>query len=114
MLLKYNNKPVKATIDLPGSKSISNRLLILNEVLGLNLKFQNLSTAKDTKDLVSALEQIKENSNHVIDIGHAGTDMRFLTALLSIKEGEWTLTGSERMKQRPIAELVNALRQLGA
>ncbi len=114
MLLKYNNTPIKATIDLPGSKSISNRLLILNEVLNLNLKLKNLSSAKDTQDLVLALAQVKENRNHTIDIGHAGTDMRFLTALLSVTEGEWILTGSERMQERPIGELVNALKQLGA
>jgi 3-phosphoshikimate 1-carboxyvinyltransferase len=113
MLLEYNNQPVKAAIQLTGSKSISNRLLILNEVLNLHLKLQNLSMAKDTQDLILALEQIKANKNQTIDIGHAGTDMRFLTALLSIKEGEWILTGSERMKERPIAELVNALRQIG-
>jgi 3-phosphoshikimate 1-carboxyvinyltransferase len=121
MLLKYNNTDIKATVHLPGSKSISNRLLILKNVLNLDLQLTNLSTAKDTQDLILALAQLKENlptgqsgKNHIIDIGHAGTDMRFLTALLSIKEGEWILTGSERMKQRPIAELVNALKQIGA
>jgi 3-phosphoshikimate 1-carboxyvinyltransferase len=114
MLLKYNNTTINALVNLPSSKSISNRLLILNEVLNLNLQFSNLSAAKDTQELILALAQIKENKNHTIDIGHAGTDMRFLTALLSTKEGEWILTGSERMKQRPIAELVNALKQIGA
>lgn len=114
MLLRFNYNSDKAIVQLPGSKSISNRLLILNEVLELNLKLQNLSSAKDTQDLIIALNQIKNNKNHVIDIGHAGTDMRFLTALLSTKEGEWTLTGSERMKQRPIKELVDALKQIGA
>ncbi len=114
MLLKFTENNIKESIQLPGSKSISNRLLILNEVLKLKLKFENLSTAKDTEDLVLALKQIKKGKDRTIDIGHAGTDMRFLTALLSLTDGEWTLTGSERMKQRPIAELVNALKQLGA
>ena len=114
MLIKYNNQEIKVSIHLPGSKSISNRFLILNEVLKTAFEFQNLSNSKDTIDLVLALEQIKTGKDRVIDIGHAGTDMRFLTALLSIKEGDWTLTGSERMKQRPIGELVEALRQLGA
>jgi len=114
MHLQYNRQKIKAVIDLPGSKSISNRLLIINEVLDLNLKFENLSTAKDTTDLIKAIEQIRSGNNKVIDIGHAGTDMRFLTALLSIKEGDWILTGSERMKERPISELVDALKQIGA
>ncbi|MDX2171737.1 MAG: 3-phosphoshikimate 1-carboxyvinyltransferase [Bacteroidota bacterium] len=114
MLFKSNHSNIDSTIRLPGSKSISNRLLILNSVLNLNLQFQNLSSAQDTRDLIAALAQIKENKNPFINIGHAGTDMRFLTALLSITPGEWILTGSERMKQRPIAELVNALKQIGA
>lgn len=110
MLLSYNHQPLKAAIHLPGSKSISNRLLILNEVLNLNLEIENLSASKDTKDLIKALNE----KSKIIDIGHAGTDMRFLTALLSTKNGEWILTGSERMKERPIKELVDALLQLGA
>jgi 3-phosphoshikimate 1-carboxyvinyltransferase len=105
---------IKTTIQLAGSKSISNRLLILNEVLDLNLILENNSTSEDTLLLQNALEQIKNKKGGTIDIHHAGTDMRFLTALLATKEGEWTLTGSERMKQRPIGELVNALRCLGA
>jgi 3-phosphoshikimate 1-carboxyvinyltransferase len=114
MLLKYNNSNINATIQLPSSKSLSNRLLILNEVLNLNIQLKNISTAKDTQDLIAALKQIKEGKNNVIDIGHAGTDMRFLTALLSVTPGEWVLTGSDRMKERPIGELVNALKQIGA
>jgi len=104
----------KATIQLAGSKSISNRLLILNEVLDLNLILENNSTSEDTLHLQRALKQLKNKKGGTIDIHHAGTDMRFLTALLATKEGEWILTGSERMKQRPIGELVNALRSLGA
>jgi 3-phosphoshikimate 1-carboxyvinyltransferase len=114
MLLKYNNEDIKARIQLPGSKSLSNRLLILNEVLHLNLQLKNISTARDTLDLIAALKQIKEAKNNIIDVGHAGTDMRFLTALLSVTPGEWVLKGSERMKERPIGELVNALKQIGA
>lgn len=114
MFLNFNHSNINSSIRLPGSKSISNRLLILNTVLNLHLQFENISPAQDTKDLILALAQIKENKNHLINIGHAGTDMRFLTALLSITPGEWILTGSERMKQRPIGELVNALKQIGA
>ncbi len=105
---------IKATVQLAGSKSISNRLLILNEVLDLNLILENNSTSEDTLLLQNALDQIKNKKGGTIDIHHAGTDMRFLTALLATKEGEWILTGSERMKQRPVGELVNALRSLGA
>ena len=114
MLLQYNKQLVNAAIELPGSKSISNRLLILKEVLNLNIELKNISTAKDTKTLIEALVQINQEKNFIIDIGDAGTDMRFLTALLCFKQGEWTLTGSERMKERPIKHLVDALKQLGA
>ena len=105
---------IHASIKLSGSKSISNRLLILKEVLALDTIFQNLSNAEDTQLLEQALLQIKDKNKALIDIHHAGTDMRFLTALLSVREGEWTLTGSDRMKERPIGELVNALQLLGA
>jgi 3-phosphoshikimate 1-carboxyvinyltransferase len=106
--------PIKVSITLAGSKSISNRLLVLNEVLDMNLVFDNLSASEDTLLLQKALVQVKKGGEQVIDIHHAGTDMRFLTAFLATRTGMWTLTGSERMKQRPIGELVNALRQLGA
>jgi 3-phosphoshikimate 1-carboxyvinyltransferase len=113
MLLRYNKKEIRARIELPGSKSISNRLLILKEVMGWKEELRDLSEAKDTQLLIQAISKIKKKEE-LIDIGDAGTDMRFLTALLSITEGEWILTGSERMKERPVGELVNALRQLGA
>lgn len=107
------HKPPVLSVSISGSKSISNRLLILKEVLQLNCDFINLSTAEDTKLLKIALESIQKKEN-VIDIHNAGTDMRFLTALLATQPGSWVLTGSERMKERPIGELVNALKQLGA
>lgn len=98
------------TIYISGSKSESNRILILQKLLG-NIKIENISNAKDTQLLFHALNEDSE----VIDIHHAGTAMRFLTAYLAIQEGRIsTLTGSERMKQRPIHHLVNALRDLGA
>jgi 3-phosphoshikimate 1-carboxyvinyltransferase len=105
---------IKAEIELPGSKSISNRLLMIRAVSGLAIHFKNLSDAEDTILLAKALGQIKGKTSATIDINHAGTDMRFLTAYLAAKEGEWIVTGSDRMKQRPISELVNALRELGA
>ncbi len=103
-------------IRIPASKSISNRLLIL-QYLFPAIKLSNLSTAKDTKVLQHALKQIrqeKESPVH-INIGHAGTAMRFLTALLASIEGkEFVLDGSERMRNRPIKILVDALKSLGA
>lgn len=98
------------TIEITGSKSISNRLLILGKLLG-NLKIENLSNSQDTQLLQKALGSESE----VIDIHHAGTAMRFLTSFYAIQDGRKTiLTGSERMKQRPIKPLVEALRELGA
>jgi 3-phosphoshikimate 1-carboxyvinyltransferase len=112
--LSLLNKIPSGVVELPASKSISNRLLILNEVIGGSLDLENLSLAEDTQVLIKALDFIKTNHSGTIDIEHAGTDFRFLTALLAIKKGNWVLTGSERLKQRPIQSLVNALKQLGA
>lgn len=97
-------------IKITGSKSESNRLLILQQLYP-NLKVLNLSNSDDTNLMLKALA----NKGAEINIGHAGTTMRFLTSLLSIQEGkEVILTGSGRMKERPIQILVNALRTLGA
>lgn len=106
--------PIKTKIRLSGSKSLSNRLLILKEILDTDLLLKNISTSEDTLLLIKALEQIVDGGSRHIDTGHAGSDLRFLTAFLSVKDGAWTLTGSERMKQRPVGELVNALHLLGA
>ena len=103
-------KNIKAEINLPASKSISNRALILNALSYSPRDVQNLSDSDDTLVLFSALNS---NSTH-FDIGAAGTSMRFLAAFLSKTIGEWTITGSERMKQRPIKILVDALNALGA
>ncbi|WP_288447375.1 3-phosphoshikimate 1-carboxyvinyltransferase [uncultured Chryseobacterium sp.] len=98
------------TVQISGSKSISNRLLIL-ESLFSNIKIGNLSNSQDTQLLKKALSE----STEVVDIHHAGTAMRFLTSFYSIQEGKTTvLTGSGRMKERPIKNLVTALRDLGA
>jgi 3-phosphoshikimate 1-carboxyvinyltransferase len=110
--LKAPHRITDTIITLPGSKSISNRCLILDHVLGMSAAFENLSDSEDTKVLLQALTDIR-NGQKEINAGHAGTAMRFLTALLSVTEGEWTLTGSERMKQRPVADLVSAIKQLG-
>lgn len=110
ILNKISQNP-KGQIFIGGSKSESNRLLILNQLFNQKIEIKNLSDSEDTEWLQKALE----NQNSEIDIHHAGTAMRFLTAYFAIQEGKETiLTGSERMKQRPIGVLVNALNSLSA
>ena len=101
---------VNLEINLPSSKSISNRALIISALAYSPYDIQNLSDSDDTRVTVKAL-----NSNDTtFDIGAAGTAMRFLTAFLSKTVGEWIIIGSERMKNRPIKLLVDALNSLGA
>ncbi len=101
---------IKATIQLPASKSISNRALIIHALSKGDDVLSNLSDCDDTQVMIKALTE----GNEVIDILAAGTAMRFLTAYLSSTPGIHTITGTERMQQRPIQILVNALRELGA
>ena len=101
---------VDTRILLPASKSISNRALIIHALTGGNVMPENLSDCDDTKVIIRALSHRPE----VIDIKAAGTAMRFMTAYLSVTEGEHTIMGTERMKHRPIGVLVDALRYLGA
>ena len=102
---------ISGEISIGGSKSESNRLLVLNSLFGNPIQMQNLSDSEDTRLLRKALS----NHSSEINIHHAGTAMRFLTAYFSIQDGKETiLTGSERMKQRPIGILVDALCSLGA
>ena len=108
------NLPIKGRVSLPGSKSLSNRILMIQALSGLSFTISNLSNADDTKHLQAALSHINKGTSQTIDIGHAGTDMRFLTSFLSMQNGTWHLTGSERMQQRPITDLVSVLKQLGA
>lgn len=108
--ISFRPKRIDACIKLPSSKSISNRALIINALSYSPFPLRNLSDSDDTKVLYAALFS---NTNQ-FDIGHAGTAMRFLTAFLSKIVGEWYVTGSERMQQRPIGILVDALQQLGA
>jgi 3-phosphoshikimate 1-carboxyvinyltransferase len=112
--LKAPQLLVKASLTLPGSKSISNRAIILKHILNASTELQNLSDAEDTVLLKRALHQVKTKQSEPIDVGHAGTDLRFLTALLSVTPGEWLLQGTERLSKRPIAGLVNSLVELGA
>lgn len=110
-LVLNRNKTLNAKIDLPASKSISNRALIINAIAGSQIPINNLSDSDDTRVLNKALYS---NDTSVFDIGHAGTAMRFLTAYLARIKGEWEITGSMRMKQRPVGILADALILLGA
>ena len=101
---------IQTTITLPASKSISNRALIIHALAGGKVKPKNLSDCDDTEVMIRGLRDLPE----VIDIKAAGTAMRFMTAYLSTTEGEHIITGTERMQQRPIALLVDALHELGA
>lgn len=101
---------IKATINLPASKSISNRALIIYALSGGTVIPENLSDCDDTDVLLKALRDMPD----VIDIKASGTAMRFLTAYLSATDGEHVITGTDRMKQRPIRVLVDALRSIGA
>ena len=128
---------LQCDIQLPASKSESNRALMIAAYGGFAPDFQNLSDSNDTwvlKDTLRRLPSIDsisptsrhgkcsafdvvndiEGSQHVIDIADCGTAARFMTTFLASHEGEWLLTGTERMKQRPIKPLVEALAELGA
>ena len=107
--LSFPRKNIELEIILPASKSISNRVLILNALSYSPYEIENLSDCDDTRVMVDAFDS---NSTH-FDVGAAGTSMRFLTAFLAKTVGEWTITGSERMKNRPIKVLVDALNLLG-
>ena len=120
-------KTLQATVGLPASKSVSNRALIINALAQRNMDSAetagqssenklreqlplNLSDCDDTAVMIRALRDMPDT----IDIGAAGTAMRFMTAYLAVTPGEHLITGTERMKHRPIGILVNALRKLGA
>jgi len=108
--LSYKNNTSDISITIPGSKSESNRLLIL-QALYPNIKIENCSNSDDTLNLIKGLGQIKGT----LDVGHAGTAMRFLTAYFASRKGtDIIITGSDRMKERPIKILVDALVDLGA
>lgn len=101
---------LQGKVSLPGSKSSSNRWLILNAISGNSGNLSNLSEADDTQILFAALN---ENGSEKF-VGAAGTAMRFLTAYLATQPGEFKITGSDRAYERPISQLVDALRLLGA
>lgn len=105
-------------IDLPASKSLSNRALIMQALCPEHCQLTHLSDCDDTVVMQRAFQTIASHQGNepaTIDIGAAGTSMRFLTAYFATREGaEVIMTGTERMKQRPIKILVDALRELGA
>lgn len=108
--ISKKNNLLEGRIVLPASKSISNRVQIIN-ALSYNFEpIKNLSNCDDSK----AMQRILNSNTNSFDVGHAGTTMRFLTAYLSKIVGEWTLSGSPRMKERPIGVLVDALNSIGA
>jgi 3-phosphoshikimate 1-carboxyvinyltransferase len=118
--ISHPNKIINATIKLPASKSISNRVLVIHFLMNKSFKIENLSNCNDTVDLINALDQIEKKSindleNKVtVDVGEAGTSYRFLTALLATMPGDYELRGSGKLMQRPMGALIEALQQLGA
>jgi len=119
--VQWLGKPINTEINLPASKSISNRLLIMKHLAEGQICIENLSSADDTRLMTILLANIAEQSTktgseekYIIDCANAGTVFRFLTAVLAISPGKWFITGSERMKQRPVGPLVDSLLQLGA
>ncbi len=108
--ITHNGAATKGRVTLSGSKSISNRALIIRALCNDNFKITGLASSKDTQ----VLKMLLESDANLYDVGPAGTSFRFLTAFLSLQDGSQTLTGSKRMLQRPIGPLVNGLRALGA
>ncbi len=109
--LSITKDTLQARITVPASKSISNRALVIRALSGSTLPIENVSCCDDSRVVVDALRDMPET----IDIKAAGTAMRFLTSLLATRPGEvHTITGTERMRNRPIGILVDALRSIGA
>ncbi len=114
--LSYNLPTLKTNLQISGSKSETNRLLVL-QALYPDLVLENTSSSDDSEVMLNALQnfQLPTSNFQLVDVHHAGTAMRFLTAYFAIQEGrEVIVTGSPRMKERPITILVDALNQLGA
>ncbi len=113
-----NKSEINGTFTLPSSKSESNRALLIKALANQDISIKNLSEADDTLLLNRCLRMVQtcgvSGIPLVVNVDHAGTAMRFLTAYLSIKDGKWLLKGSERMHQRPVQPLVEALKMLGA
>lgn len=108
--LSHPTATLSGTIDLPRSKSVSNRMLILQKLYEPSLKLDNVSIANDSV----LLKQILTSDIQDIDVQDAGTAFRFLTAYCAATPGEWSISGTARLSERPIAELVDVLRLFGA
>ena len=102
--------PIDIQLKIGGSKSISNRALLIRALCGRYFDIINLSDSDDTQTMIKLLSAPAE----ILDVHHAGTTFRFLTAYFALKKGEQILTGSDRMKQRPVGPLVEVLNTLGA
>ncbi|MDB5132592.1 MAG: aroA [Mucilaginibacter sp.] len=129
IILTKKSRSVHGTVHLTGSKSECNRALVIEALSHGKVKVENISDAADTVTLLGVLSPesgvlsqksqekgsgLQTQDSRLINIGPAGTAMRFLTAYFTLQDEEVVLTGSERMKQRPIGILVDALRELGA
>lgn len=111
LIINHPTKVITGTISLPTSKSLINRLLVLQKLLGVPSVIHDASTSEDTRLMQQALTQ----KSGTIQVNHAGTCLRFLTAYFAcVPNTDVILQGSERLHQRPMAPLVNALRSLGA
>lgn len=108
--ISKKDRNIIGEIQLDSSKSISNRVLIIRALCDTDFKINAIAHSNDTQ----LMQQLLASEKAIRDAGPAGTTFRFLTAFLSLQKGTQILTGTERMKQRPIAVLVNALRELGA
>jgi 3-phosphoshikimate 1-carboxyvinyltransferase len=108
--LQFSSNILNGEVTLAGSKSISNRVLIIQALCNTDFNIDALANANDTE----LLSHLLKSNDEVLDAGPAGTTFRFMTAYLTLFGGNRILTGSERMKQRPIKVLVDACRKLGA
>ncbi len=109
-LVQKDSKQLKGVIRLNGSKSLSNRALIIKALCEDDFNINFCSTSDDSETLKTLLA----SENRTLDAHHAGTTFRFLCSYLTLQKGEQILTGSSRMKERPIGALVDALRSIGA
>lgn len=119
MIVSFNNtkKRIEGSVNLPASKSLSNRALVIQFLTKRNIQLSNLSEAQDTVLMNQLLNEIQSSSNTeiLLDCKDAGTVFRFLTAVCAIQDAKiFKLTGTERMQQRPIQDLVNAMQVLHA
>ena len=113
LILTYRPIPSEVSIQLPYSKSISNRLLMLRMLAGNTFEIEHLSDADDTRIMEEAIRNYEQGFD-VIDVGEAGTAARFLTAYFALKAKPVILTGSSSLLKRPISPLVDTLRSMGA